>query len=393
MVVHRDIRQVILFTLIMLLTSCWRDDRVAVAVDEGRGRQSEKNRIRRVKLGDTRLGAIPLESSRVVAMVKTSSRRVVGVTSGFESHFFEYDPDREAVSPLGVLPGWRATSLALADERELVYVAAERDGSDGVGVLSVALSNMIPQAVMDSVEYNILAPAELKSMDLKGYLSGLGLLVGLTAENEVVVYDVMARAVRRRIVVGEPVQTWGERRPLGSLLFLPAGLVGSGHRGRLYYLDLKTFSMNPLQASIPGLIGRERLRWLDSIVEVGSTVYGGTSEGYLFSLAFDPVRVQNYGKPLPEGRIWGLTSISPTEIFGIGGDEHGVSRMFSFDTEKKTFQEHGLVQTEGKDSWLGRQFRSLIPLDGGIIVAGDAELGGGLFLIDTKQLTGAEGGP
>ena len=329
----------------------------------------------------------------MVAMVKTSLQRIVGVTSGYKSHFFEYDPDREMVNPLGSLPDWKVTSLALAYERGVVYVTAEQEGSERVGVLSVALSDMMPQTVMDSVEYNILVPAELESLDLKGYSPGFDLLIGLTEENEVVVYDCKIHAIRKHIIVGEPAQTWGERKPLGCLLFLPDGLVGSGHRGRLYYIDLKTFSMNLLQVSVPGLIGRERMRWLDSIVKVGSTVYGGTSEGYLFSLSFDPVGIQNFGKPLPEGRIWGLTSISPTEIFGIGGDENGVSRMFSFDIEQKTFQEYGLVQTEGKDSWLGRQFRSLIPLDGGVVIVGDAELGGGLFLIDTKQLADAAGRP
>jgi hypothetical protein len=72
-------------------------------------------------------------------------------------------------------------------------------------------------------------------------------------------------------------------------------------------------------------------------------LYGGTSDGYLFR--FDPRTgaMDNLGKPLNQYRIRGLARARNGRLYGVGGDNDEMARLFSYDPARGTFEILGMV--------------------------------------------------
>jgi streptogramin lyase len=93
-------------------------------------------------------------------------------------------------------------------------------------------------------------------------------------------------------------------------------------------------------AWIPCVTGRQYWNRVDEIVERDGMLWMGSSDGYIFR--FDPKtnRVENYGKPIRAVDTMALAfSTRDGALYGLsGGDAEGVSRFWSFDPSKRTFE-------------------------------------------------------
>lgn len=101
-------------------------------------------------------------------------------------------------------------------------------------------------------------------------------------------------------------------------------------------------------AQAPAEPGREAWATLDAAaVDAAGLIYGGTSDGYIFTFNPQTHQVVNLGKPLREARIQGL-SFSGGRLIGVGG-ETGPPQAFSFDPQPHGFTLLGPLQTtDGK---------------------------------------------
>jgi len=67
-------------------------------------------------------------------------------------------------------------------------------------------------------------------------------------------------------------------------------------------------------------------------------IFGGTSDGYLFRFDPEHMTVSNLGKPLLEYHISGLARASNRKLYGVGGDEDDMARLFSYDPQSASYQ-------------------------------------------------------
>jgi streptogramin lyase len=75
----------------------------------------------------------------------------------------------------------------------------------------------------------------------------------------------------------------------------------------------------------------------------GSVLYGGTSDGYLFRFEPKQMRTQNLGKPLNQYRIRGLVVARNGKLYGVGGDEDEMARLFSYNPANGAYELLGMV--------------------------------------------------
>ncbi len=139
------------------------------------------------------------------------------------------------------------------------------------------------------------------------------------------------------------VESYG-KLPARAMHVMPDGtLFTSGWDGRIIRYDpdiphpADRFSA---VAYLPCVAGRQYWNRVDEIVERDGRLWMGTSDGYLFR--FDPVtnEVENFGKPIRAIETMGLAfSTLDSRLYGLtGGGLEGVSRFWSFNPERRTFE-------------------------------------------------------
>jgi hypothetical protein len=85
-------------------------------------------------------------------------------------------------------------------------------------------------------------------------------------------------------------------------------------------------------------------------------LYGGTSDGYLFR--FDPKKltVENLGKPLMQSRIRGLVFSRNGKLYGVGGDDDEMARLFSYDPARGTYEILGILDVNRRPFYSWRAY-------------------------------------
>jgi hypothetical protein len=79
------------------------------------------------------------------------------------------------------------------------------------------------------------------------------------------------------------------------------------------------------------------------LLDPSGVIFGGTSDGYLFRFDPENMTVSNLGKPLLEYRIGGLVRASNGKLYGVGGDDDDMARLFSYDPQSASYEVLGFV--------------------------------------------------
>jgi hypothetical protein len=111
-------------------------------------------------------------------------------------------------------------------------------------------------------------------------------------------------------------------------------------------------------------------------------IYGGTSDGYLFR--FDPAKlsVQNLGKPLLAPEITALALAPDGKIYGVGGSDQDMARLFSYDPVEGSYQVLGFVDVNRRPyySWQAYVIKAMASGLDGTIYIGESERISRLYL-------------
>jgi hypothetical protein len=102
--------------------------------------------------------------------------------------------------------------------------------------------------------------------------------------------------------------------------------------------------------------------------------YGGTrADGILFR--FDPLSEQivSLGKPVRGGRIRALTANRSGALFGIGGDDNLISRLFRYDPSTGNMRDLGIPRATLPEEWLGHEFDAIRTGPHGEIYLGESD--------------------
>lgn len=150
---------------------------------------------------------------------------------------------------------------------------------------------------------------------------------------------------------------------------------GSRDQGYFFKYDVKEDRLLDSEIQMPLMIGTE-----DAIIteisvdalarDAKGIIYGGTySDGYLFK--FDPARgeVICLGKPIRQQRIRALTFGADGMLYGIGGEDSGISKLFRYNPENGDLRELGVIHERG---WTVYRIDTLVNCPDGALYLGES---------------------
>ncbi|HYM12675.1 MAG TPA: hypothetical protein VEU62_18195, partial [Bryobacterales bacterium] len=95
---------------------------------------------------------------------------------------------------------------------------------------------------------------------------------------------------------------------------------------------------------LPTAPGREPYNRVDAWAEDDAgNLYGGDSDGYLFRLNPKTGKIEDLGKPLNQYRIRGLAFATNGKLYGVGGADGEMARLFSYDPARAAYQVLGMI--------------------------------------------------
>jgi hypothetical protein len=301
-------------------------------------------------LGYAPLDVIPDGESGITSLTVAPNGYLYGATSGTRSHLFVLIPRHGYVQPLGIIPGTTAVTHAVAvSAAGDVYIGTSPAGH----LLRYTPHHEFDQSIQIGkplVVTDLGQPVPGESIFALAIDRKSSVVYGLTSPGtHFFQYSIAARkftdfgVVAKTVPQGEKFEK--ERMMSRMLVADPSGNVFcSGENGRFFKFDPKTQKLEELPIRAPAVPGREQWTRVDAfLLDPSGAIYGGTSDGYLFRLDPQKLTVSNLGKPLNQYRIAGLVCGSDGKLYGVGGDQEEMARLFSYDPSTGSYDVLGFI--------------------------------------------------
>ncbi len=363
----------------------------------------EQVRIDLRDLGYPPVDVLPTGESEIRALTVAPDGRIYGATSGERSHLFVLDPRHGYVEPLGTLPDAKVVhhSLEVSREGDIYIGTALAIDNNGQGYDQYKSGHLLKYSPREDKARNrtrINAPCPVTDLGipLRGqsiYSLTIdrihGVVYGLTyPDGEFFSYAIESGIMKTHGRVAKdiiPGEKFENEKNLGRALAVDreGNVFTTGEGGRFYRFAMKSQELERLEIGVPAVPGREVYNRVDAWAsDAKGNLYGGTSDGYLFSL--DPVKLQvtNLGKPLNQYRIRGLVLAHNGKLYGIGGDDDEMARMFSYDPARAVYELLGMIDVNRRPyySWQGYVFDAMVVGLDGTVYMGQAERKSKLYL-------------
>ncbi|HKS97734.1 MAG TPA: hypothetical protein VJV74_16590 [Terriglobia bacterium] len=354
-------------------------------------------------LGYPPIDVIPSDESAIRALAVAPDGLLYGATSGEHSHLFLLDPRHGYVEPLGRLTDAKTVyhSLVVAQSGDVYIGTALAVDNNGAGYDHYPGGHLLKYVPAEDkarkgIRIEQACPVADLGIPAKGqgiYALAIdrsrGFLYGLTyPDGEFFSYQIqsgVAKAHGRVATDLIPGEKFEHEKAIGRALALDqdGNVFTSGEGGRLYRFNIKTQQLERLEIGLPAVPGREVYNRVDAwTADAVGNLYGGTSDGYLFRLSPANLAVVNLGKPLNQYRIRGLVLAHNGKLYGIGGDNDEMARLFSYDPASGFYELLGMIDVNHRPyySWQGYVFDSMaVGLDGTVYL-GQAERKSKLYL-------------
>jgi hypothetical protein len=348
-----------------------------------------QNRIDARDLGYPPIDVIPDGESAITSLTVAPDGKLYGATRGKRSHLFVLSPRHGYVQPLGYVPETTAVTNALVVSKVGdVYLGT----SPGGHLLRYVAANEDEQPIRinDPVRVSDLGVAVRGESILTLAIDRANnIIYGLTSPNaHFFTYVIQTGRFKDMGVVASkvpPGEKFEAQKMFSRMLAVDArGVVyASGENGFLYRFMNETQGLEKLPLQIPAIPGREPWARVDTILtDPSGLIFGGTSDGYLFRFDPEKLTVCNLGKPLLQYRITGLVRGANGRIYGIGGDEDEMARMFSYNPENASYEILGFVDVNRRPyyTWQAHVIEAMaVGLDGTIYI-GESERISRLYL-------------
>jgi len=364
-------------------------------------------------LGQPPLDVIPPGECAITSLVFGADGCLYGGTSGKRAHLFVLDPKWGHVFPLGHLPNQESIFHALA---------AAPDGSIYIGT-SLFNQGRIDERGKDVLLrykgyegghiYRFESGKELQSrnrmqtpdpsrplpfaLDLgvavpgEGIVSliyGNGALYGVTFPGGHFFFMDLktGKTVDKGPICGPPLSEEPFRSIPRALVLDTKGRVwGTGDYGAVfdYWPGTGDLTQHP-DCRIPCEKGREYKAIIDAMVlNRDGTIYGGTSDGFVFRFDPETMKIQNLGKPIWQQRIRGLAFSQDGDLWGVGGEPGGSARVFVYRTHEGSFESGGMLHVNRTPyyAWLAYEAESMVAGPDGTIFIGETGRLAHLYLL------------
>ena len=348
-----------------------------------------QTRIDARDLGYPPVDVIPNGESGITSLAVAPNGDVYGATSGTRAHLFVLSPRHGYVQPLGVLPLTTSVTNAIAiSAAGDVYLGTSPDG------------HILRYTPREADRRRIEIGRQLLFADLGQPVKGesvytlvidreANVLYGLTSPNaHFFSYSIADSNFHDFGVVSEKIpfgEKFEKEKMMSRMLAVDRkGIVFvSGEGGVFFRFDPKVQKLERLAIHVPSIPGRESWMRADAfLVDPSGMIYGGTSDGYLFRLDPDTLTVTNLGKPLNQNRIDGLVHAPDGQLYGVGGDQDEMARLFSYDPRTGAYKVLGFIDVNRRPyyTWQAYVIGALVCGSDGTVYIGENERISKLYL-------------
>ena len=390
------------------------------------------NNLQRVDLrtlGYPIVNEIPENNSAITSLLLGKDGKIYGGTSGDMAYLFLFNPGTNKVKHLGRINGQESIHHALVqDANGYIYIGTGRDMFNEIEISNVGLDNEpVDQTLWRNIKnhfkdydgghlfrYNPKVSNEkVKLPDMECELNDLGIPVphnsiyaltinpkgneiyGLTyPDGHFFIYVIGSKKFKDLGAIDEQLSFHGPERYWRSL---PRALVcddsgrvfTSSTNGILKYYSPGSQKIESTTLKIPGDYYYNQFYTDYTVVEYfikddSGLIYGGTSDGYLFSFDTKKMELVNLGKPRSERRLRCLTMGNDGKIYLMAG-ERSQSRpcqFYTYNPKSHGFEELGLLIVDRSPYyyWRGYQFDCMLTGADGTIYIGESERRSHLFL-------------
>jgi streptogramin lyase len=340
-------------------------------------------------LGYSPADLIPDGESGVTSLSVAPNGDIYGATSGTRSHLFVMNPAHGYVFPIGVIPN--ATSVThsvVVSEEGHVFIGTTPEGH----LLEYKPGDFDNQKIEIGKALIVTdrgAPIPGESIFALAVDRKANRIYGLTSPNaHVFSYGIATHTFLELGVVAKsaPLAEKSEHEKMMSRMLAVDGqgnVFATGEDGYFYEVDGKEQSLQKLPIRAPAVPGREAYTRADAfLVDKSGAIYGGTSDGYLFRLNPETLKVTNLGKPLNQYRIAGLAQGANGKLYGVGGDESEMARLFSYDPTDGSYDLLGFIDVNRRPyfTWQAYVTGDIVSDSRGTVFLGENERISKLYL-------------
>ncbi|MFC1562613.1 hypothetical protein ACFL4Z_01015 [candidate division KSB1 bacterium] len=399
------------------------------AQDWARNYIRNRQRLDLRNLGYPLVNEIPANSCAVTSLLNSSNGMIYGGTSGEEAYLFVFDPSTNKVKHLGKMKGEEGIHHSLAEGKDgSIYIGTGKSmfkeisiskGGIGREYFDVTLWKDIKNYYKDYpgghlYRYNPReSNAKIKLPDMDCEVLDLGIPVpnnsiytltvspggdeiyGITyPDGHFFIYNI-SRAIfedkgeiDKSIVFHGPERYW---RSLPRALVCDDGgnVYTSSTNGEIVYYSPSSGEFVSTGLRIPGDYYPAKSYRDYAVVECfakseDGLIYGGASDGHLFSFSVENMELINLGKPRVSRRMRALTVDSDGKVYMIAGDQSKTKycQFYCYDPERGGFEDFGVLMVDRSPYyyWRGHQFDCMTTARDGTIYLGESERRAHLFI-------------
>jgi hypothetical protein len=423
------IRKYLLVSVVLVSCFVLLQQTPVYAQDWAKSENKFQQRVDLRELGYPSVNEIPENSSAITSLLAARDGLIYGGTCGEEAYLFVFNPAANKVRHLGKIKGQEAIHHALVEDRDgLLYLGT---GKNPFSEVALSPGGIGKEYIDETLWADIRKPFEgyagghlylydpaksnstVKLPDMECDLVDLGIPVAgnsiyaLTINSEkgeiygisypdghFFLFDISTRQFKdlgeidQRIVFNGPERHW--RSLPRALVCDDSGRVfTTGNGGNLVCYDSDTGKIVSTGLQIPMDIYPAQFEGSYAVAEYfaragGGLIYGGSSDGYLFS--FDPQKMEllNLGKLRSERRIRAVTVAKSGKIYVVAGQRESTRpcQLYCYNPLRGDFERLGLMIADRSPHyyWRGYQFDCMTTGMDGTIYLGESERRSHLFL-------------
>lgn len=352
------------------------------------------------ELGYPPADVIPADESAVRSLAVAPNGALYGATSGKRSHLFVLFPVHGYVQPLCVLEGVSTVhrSLVVSKAGDVYVGSGDKDGH--LYRYSTKGDEGKPSRVDTAcVVTDLGGPAAGEGIFSLTIDPMTGMIYGLTSPGgQFFSFDTgsgkfaVHGKVAERPIPGEKFEDY---KNIGRAMVVDGDgrVFTSGENGAIYRYHASS-GLERLGVSAPTVRGRGPYNRVDAWAKGPcGMLYGGTSDGYLFRLDPRTLTMENLGKPLNQYRIRGLVLAGNGKLYGVGGDDDEMARLFSYDPRTGAYEMLGMIDVNRRPfySWQAYVVDSMAIGADDTIYIGQAERKSKLYLYYPEPVAGPAG--
>jgi len=390
----------------------------------------ELHRVDLRDLGYPEINCIPENSSAITSLITASTGKIYGGTSGEEAYLFMFDPVINKVRHLGKISGQESIHHSMVEGKDsCIYIGTGKDMFKEITLSKGGIDEKVPidKSLWQDIQnyYKVYEGGHLyrynpkksnnrvKLPEMDCELEDLGIplthnsvyaltinaegseIYGLTyPDGHFFIYSVNHRkytdlgTIDNKIIFHGPERYW--RSLPRALVCDDSGRVFmSGTDGRIKFYDPAVSKIVSTELKIPGDLYYTQFFDDYAVAEYfakspSRLIYGGTSDGHLFSMDPDSMKIVNLGKVRSSRRLRCLTIGNNGKVYFMAGERSASKpcQFYCYNPHSGGFEDLGLLIADRSPYyyWRGQQFDSMTTGKDGTIYLGESERRSHVFL-------------